>query len=1012
MSKGALMKTQFRKVQKYLDIIKKTVYCNQKDFENVTYCPCEYKVGHTPPPLDEFKPFTVGDYFGNGKDTHAWFHFTLEVPEDMRDKPVELVVNSEFKHSVGSTPQFNLYINGKLCQGMDTQHVSHRLGEETFYDIYIYAYTGPATPKSKFFASYRNVNELAYALYYDLASPFEALETLEENSQEYAEILRYLDQAVSMLDLFEIGSDDYFRSVAEAKIFMDTEFYGKYCKKQNVSVACIGHTHIDCAWLWSIRQTREKVQRSFATVLALMKRYPDYKFTSSQPLLYKFMKEEAPELYEEIKKRVAEGRWECEGAMWVEADCNLTAGESLVRQLVYGKRFFREEFGKENHVLWLPDVFGYSAALPQILRKSGVDWFVTSKISWNDVNVMPYDTFQWEGIDGTKIKTYFLTAQNKVAGKAPERFATYNAYLTAPMLAGPWNRYQQKNISDEVMITYGYGDGGGGPTIGHLENSIRLKKGIPGIPNANPTFVHDFLSDLDKKIENNPLLPKWSGELYLEYHRGTYTSIGKNKRNNRKSEFLYMNAEWIATMQKLLNGKAFPKKELRDGWEMILTNQFHDIIPGSSIGEVYEQSDIDYAELMGKANSIVSDAQNAIASGIDAKNGYVVFNPNDFVGNGVVEIDGKCAYVEGIAPKGYACVITPKLDNAITVDGKTVETKYFTVVFDDNYQIISIYDKENDREVIAEGGIGNEIRVYADHPDKFDNWEWQEYSLQQKYKTVTSVSSVEIVDDGARKGIRIVRPFMKSTIAQTIWFYDDIAKIDFDTKVDWHQHHQMVKAAFAVDVHSDKATYEVQFGSVERPTHKNTSWDRAKFEVCAHKYADLSDGGYGVALLNDCKYGHDIHDNIMQLSLLKSGTEPYPEADQGEHTFVYSIYPHAGTVKESDTVELAYMLNNPMMAVQATGEASVLPETFSVAYTDKKNVLVETVKEAEDSDATVLRLYECKNMRSKTELTLGFPAKSCYLCDMLENEEKELPIVDGKVKLDIRGFEIITLKLK
>ena len=341
-----------------------------------------------------------------------------------------------------------------------------------------------------------------------------------------------------------------------------------------------------------------------------------------------------------------------------------------------------------------------------------------------------------------------------------------------------------------------------------------------------------------------------------------------------------------------------------------------------------------------------------------------------------------------------------------------MDTRHFKVVFDDSYQIVSVYDKENDREVIAEGGIGNEIRIYADHPDKFDNWEWQEYSLQQQYKTVKAVSSAEVVEDGARKGIRIVRPFMKSTITQIVWFYDDIAKIDFDTKVDWHQHHQMVKAAFAVDVHADKATYEVQFGTVERPTHKNTSWDRAKFEVCAHKYADLSDGGYGVALLNDCKYGYDIHDNIMQLSLLKSGTEPYPDADQGEHIFTYSIYPHAGSVKESDTVELAYMLNNPMTALRATGEASVLPETYSVAYTDKKNVILETVKEAEESDETVLRLYECKNIRGKVTLTLGFPASVCYLCDMLENEEKELPIVDDKVKLDIRGFEIVTLKVK
>lgn len=1005
------MKTQFRKVKHYIDIVKKSIYCNERNLENVTYCPCDYKKDNTPPPLCEFKPFTVGESFGQGKDTHAWFHFNLQIPEDMKELPRELIVKSEFEYSVGSTPQFLLYINGEIRMGMDTRHISFLLDDGDDFDVYVYAYTGPRTPKSQFNGKIRNVHPEALALFYDLTVPLDSLEFMDENSQEYAEILRHLDKAVSLLDLYELGSKEFYASMADVRAYLAEHFYEKYCCKQRSTVACVGHTHIDCAWLWTLAQTREKVQRSFATVLSLMDIYPDYQFGSSQPLLYKYLKEEAPEVYEKVKQRIAEGRWECEGSMFVEADCNLPSGESFVRQLIYGKRFFREEFGKDNHILWLPDVFGYSAALPQILRKSGVDWFVTSKISWNDVNMMPYDTFQWQGIDGSQIKTYFLTAQDKHKDKAPARGTTYNGTANPKMIAGTWNRYQQKSLSDEVMLTYGYGDGGGGPTAEHIENIYRLRHGVPGLPNAKFSSADEFLRGLDKKVENNPLVPKWNGELYLEYHRGTYTSIAKNKRNNRKSEFLYMNAELLAEMEKALFGKEFPKAALRDGWEIILTNQFHDIIPGSSIGEVYDQSDIDYAKAKAIGDKIVAEAQSAIAGKIASDKGCIVFNPNGFTGDGIVTVNGKSAYVSGIAPKGYTVTSAFKTENGIVIDGNTVETPHFTVKFDEAYQIVSIYDKANDREVITEGGIGNAIRIYADHPDTYDNWEWQEYSLDD-YRILTALSDVTVIDDGARKGIKITRPHMNSTVEQTIWFYDDIAKIDFDTKIDWHQHHQMVKAAFDVDVQSDKATYEIQFGSVERPTHKNTSWDRAKFEVCAHKYADLSDGGYGVSILNDCKYGHDIHDGIMMLSLLKSGTQPYPEADQGEHRFVYSIYPHAGTVKQSDTVRLAYMLNHPMTAVPATGTASVIPESFSMASVNKDDVIIETIKEAEDTKDTVIRLYEAKNIRAKAELSIGFAAKSCYICDMQENELEEIPIVDGKIAYNFRGYEILTLKFK
>ena len=1009
------MKTQYRKVRKYISLVESTMYRNVRPLENVTYVHCGYKESNTPPPLTDFAPYTLGEPWGTGPDSQAWFHFTLHIPEEMRSAPVQLLFHSDFdgKFGVGSTPQFLLYINGEIRQGMDTRHIECVLDEGcTDADVYVYAYTGPRTPSVKCFGSIRNVNTDAKDLYYDLAAPVQMLDFMDENSREYAEILRYLHTAVSMLDLYDLDSEEYMASVRAAHTYMTDEFYGKYCSPQPVDVSCIGHTHIDCAWLWTLRQSREKAQRSFATVLKLMEEYPDYKFMSSQPLLYQFVKEEAPELYEKIKERVAEGRWECEGGMWVEADCNLSSGESLVRQLMYGKRFFREEFGKDNHILWLPDVFGYSAALPQILRKSGVDWFVTSKIGWNDVNQMPYDTFRWRGLDGTEINTYFLTAQDQERGKAPIRQSTYNGYIDAKMLAGTWNRYQQKNLNNNVLLTYGYGDGGGGPTRYHLEMAKRLSKGVPGLPNARLTTASEALTEVEKNIRANPhLLPTWYGELYLEYHRGTYTSIAKNKKNNRKSEFLYQNAEKMAVLGKLLRGSTFPKADLRRGWEMLLTNQFHDIIPGSSIGPVYDQSDLDYAWLMKLAADIEAQEKNAIAGQIAADKGVVVFNANGFTADGYVNVDGQTAYVTGIAPNGYTTVSEMQTDNAIRIDGHTVETALLKAVFDEKWQMISLYDKTNEREVLTSGGAGNQLRVYADYPDRYDAWEWQEYSLD-KYRVVDAVASVEIVEDGARRGIRVVRPFMKSTITQTMWFYDHTAKIDFDTTIDMHQHQQMIKAAFDVDVQSDKATYDVQFGTVERPTHKNTSWDRAKFEVCAHKYADLSDGGFGVSLMNDCKYGYDIHDGTMMLSLLKSGTMPYPDADQGEHSFVYSLYVHSGTVREGGTAEQAYLLNNPLTAVKASGAVSSLPECYALVSVDRANVMCETIKEAEDSGDVIVRLYENKNIRTKAELTPGFPVKQCWLCDLMENELEELPVENGKISLKLGGYEIVTLKFR
>ncbi len=1008
------MQKQLRKIKQYLGFINEQRYAKEENVGEITIVNCGYKTSNTPPPISEFSPFKNGSEWGNGYESHAWFHFEFDIPEYMKDKPVQLVIKSDRNGGDANNPQFIAYINGVLRQGLDVNHTFIALDSKGHYDVYVYGYTGPRIETTRFFATLRNLNYNTEQLYYDIRVPFEMLDYLDIHSKEYAEIVTYLDHTVTILDLYEIGSADFFKSVDTALSYIRDEFYGKYCSlnvRGNVPTTVgIGHTHIDCAWLWTLKQTREKAQRSFGTALELMKQYPEYKFMSSQALLYKNVKEEAPELYEEIKKRIKEGRWEVEGSTWVEPDCNLSSGESLVRQVLYGKNFFKNEFDVDNHILWLPDVFGYSAALPQILRKSGIDWFITSKISWNDTNTMPYDTFKWIGIDGTEINTYFLTAQDQKRGESPERYATYVGNTGSKMIAGTWNRYQQKNLGNEALLTFGWGDGGGGPTAEMLEMGRRAAKGIPGVPIFKIDFVNDFFKRLGKKIENNPLLPSWQGELYLEYHRGTYTSMSKNKRYNRRCEFLLQDAEHLATMSKQFFGDAVPKETLHNDWEIVLTNQFHDIIPGSSIREVYEQSDIDYKIVEDSATEIIDNSKKAVAEKLCKNGGYAVFNPHSFVADGAVKIEGTTVLVHNIPSKGYKLTNDFVATNSVRIDSKRVETNKLIVTFDEAMQITSIYDKENNREIIRDGCVGNEIRIYADHPDAYDAWEWQEYSLD-KYIALTELEAVEIIDDGARKGIRLVRPFKQSKIIQTIWFWDNIAKIDFDTVADWHQHHMMVKAVFPTNINSDKATYEIQFGTVERPTHKNTSWDRAKFEVCAQKFADLSEGGYGVSIINDCKYGHDIHGGDICLSLFKSPTYPNEVADQGEIPFVYSIYTHKGGFSQSDTTKLSYYTNYPLTAVQASGDESIIPESYSAVTIDKENVICETIKESENGDGTIIRLYEAKNNRCHIKLSSDLKFQKAYLCDLMENEISELSVNDSCIELDVGCYEIITIKL-
>lgn len=979
--------------------------------DNFYFMTADYKTGSNMPIFTKGNSVLFGreDFWGGKVDTHAWFYKKIAIPERKIGTRYELSIKTNIseKEWDASNPQFIVYFDGYPVQGADLNHTNVVLPDKNEVEVYVYAYTGtnlndPAPVK--FYADIVGIDETAERLYYDLKVPYDVIGFTDKNTKEYVDILRYLNNSLSVIDW---RSDEKMRaSFADAADYIEKEFYGKYCKKGNVKVKCVGHTHIDIGWLWTVRQTREKAQRSFFTVLELMKRYPEYKFMSSQAPLYLAIKEEAPEKYEEIKERVKEGRWEVEGAMWVEADCNLTSGESLVRQVLYGKRFFNNEFGVDSKTLWLPDVFGYSAALPQILKKCGVDSFVTSKISWNDTNMMPNDTFTWKGIDGSEIFTHFMTAQEMQGNGEIANFTTYLPQGNASYVMGAWRRNHNKDIVDDALLTFGFGDGGGGPTSKDIEMLKRMEYGIPGCPTTEFSNSTEFLSEIKEQSEGQ--LEKWVGELYFEYHRGTYTSQSEMKKNNRKCEFALQNTELFSVIANSLLNVDYPQEKLEKMWKTVLTNQFHDILPGSAIKEVYETANAEEREIGKECGKLLENAFKSVADDV-SKAGVAVFNPTSFTCGGTVVFDGKTRYCEKIPSKGYAVTDFVPFDGSVAVTDKTIENKYFIVEFDDCMEISRIYDKRNSREVVPQGRTANRIVAFEDYPNNFDAWEIREYYKEKSYPINDFVSS-EKVFDGERSGLKIVRKFEESTIEQTIWLYEHIDRIDFDTKLDWQTEHVLVKAFFPVDVNAGKATFDTQFGNLERPAHANTSWDKAKFEVCGHKFADLSDDSYGLSVLNDCKYGYSVRDGEIGLSLLRCPTYPDPDCDKGEHTFTYSLYPHTEAVRNSEVYKQAYLLNNPFVAVIANGNGK-LSERYSFASADKPNVIIDTVKRAEDSDDIIVRLFESENKTTDVNVKFAANVKKVVLCDLMENELEDLPVKDGVISIRVKPFEIVTLKI-
>lgn len=1028
------------RVEQIIEHIGDRIFTDSEDAGDFLFREGQY----TPAEIDEgeWTPFVKDDMWGY-REEYCWFKQTVTVPERFAGKPVVYDITPYPDSSwERRAQQFIFFVNGKLIQGADPNHTYIYLthcakGGETF-DIALNAYCDDweFRGKTTLRATLRVKDEEVNALYYDLLVPWETAHHYSHDDIERIDTMKALNTAVSMLEMNTFDDSVFHDSVKEARRYLKENVYGKDI---GVVTSAIGHTHIDTAWLWRLRQTKEKAARSFASVVNLMREYPEYKFMSSQAQLYDYVKHDYPELYEGIKELVKEKRWEPEGSMWVESDTNVVSGESLVRQFLVGKRFFRDEFGVDNRIMWLPDVFGYSGALPQIIKKSDIDYFMTTKISWNEFDKFPFDTFNWRGIDGTEVLSHFIPT---LECDSKGFMTTYNGDLGPDQVIGGWRRYSNKDLNKNVLFSFGWGDGGGGPTRDMLEKSRRMADGIDGCPVVKQEFARDFFDRLAKEVEGSDRLPVWSGELYLEFHRGTLTAQARNKKYNRKSEYMYQDAETLGVLAKLLSESKYPSEQLLEGWKIILLNQFHDIIPGSSIAPVYEDSKEQYEQIGKAGNDMISASEKAIAAniGTDGKT-VVVFNTLGFARTSVavtdIPADGdfyitdccgntvpsqitacrKLAFLAADVPaKGYKTfkVVSGKADAkcGVSVLGDTFENDFYRVTFNENKNVAEFFDKASCRSVAPVGETLGRLIAYEDRAHNHEAWDIKCYYGEKSWN-IDNVKSAEIIENGSvRTVMKVERTFNLSNITQYFVFYPHTARIDIFHDIDWKEKRVALKADYPVDVNATAATFDIQFGNIKRSAHENTTWDFAQFEVCGHKWADLSDNGFGFSVLNDCKYGWTVKDGHIKPTLLRSATSPNHDQDRERHTFTYSMFAHKGDVSTSSVVTESYDLNVPLTAVAVDAENGSLPTEFSLVSADKSNIIIETVKKAEDSDDIIIRMFETWNSRTNTVLNFGLPVESVAECNLMEEKDSALELTDGKLELTFKPFEIKTIKVK
>jgi alpha-mannosidase len=836
-------------------------------------------------------------------------------------------------------------------------------------------------------------------LYLDVRILLGLIEKLEKDSTQRLRIINSLNQAV-------IAFKDDKKDANSSRNILSTEL-NKRASSSELKVAAVGHAHIDTGWLWPVKETIRKCARTFTTQLDLIERYPDYVFGASMPQHYQFMKDFYPSIFKRIKAAVKKGQWELQGGMWVEADCNLISGESMVRQLLYGKIFFKKEFGVNVDNLWLPDVFGYSAALPQILKQAEIDYFLTQKISWNQFNDFPHQTFNWRGIDGTEILTHF----------PPEN--TYNSELDTKFLMPAQKTFKEKDKLNEFMSLFGVGDGGGGPKPENIELGKRLKN-LEGAPKVSFDHAKNFFRRLNRKKNQ---LETWVGELYLELHRGTLTTHGLVKKQNRKLENKLKAVEFLWSNCDLKN---YPQNDLDEAWKKLMINQFHDIIPGSSINLVYKNTHKEYEGIHKTCDKLLNKSASILFK--KDKNSFTLVNSLSYHFKGVVKIphkykgyqiisDDKISLATQQVNKDLVCFVDlepfsfktfskgqKEKSKTVNHSSLVLENNYVKYEFHKDGTLKSAYDKELKLNFL--GSNGNVLSLYEDRPLNWDAWDIDFYYKDSLLET-SKVERIEKVRAGVvNSSLNISYTIGNSTIKQHISLSNHSKRLDFNTSVDWKEKHKMLRVHFPTTITNEQATFDIQYGHVKRNTHKNTSWDKAKFEVVGHKYADLSNNDYGVALMNDCKYGYSIFDNTIDLNLLRSPNNPDADADIGYHEFVYSFYPHNKDLIRSNVIEESTLLNHSPIIFEGYKNLS----TSSTITYKGKGIEITAFKKSEYKNEIIIRTVETLGRNSEGNIYLDGEITETNLLEQ-KNINKPKRIKE-KYFLKLKPFEIKTYKIK
>ncbi|WP_427017623.1 alpha-mannosidase [Pseudarthrobacter sp. P1] len=949
-----------------------------------------------------YEPIAVGDLWGPAWGT-SWFRLTAELPERAVGMDLECIFNIGFgEESPGFHAEGLVYLpDGTVVKGLNPRNqwipVDDKTAPNGRFEVYVEAAANPMILGSDPFrptllgekstAGTRPLYRLSRAdiSHFDteLWELCQDLQTLGELSAELTagdprkfEVLRAIEASLDEIDLQDI------RSTVGAARGALKEVLGRPAAASSHRLSAIGHAHIDSAWLWPLRETVRKVGRTSANVVNLMDSNPDFKFAMSQAQQLAWLKEHRPDVFARVKAHVASGQFIPVGGMWVESDTNMPGSEALARQFVHGKRFFLDEFGIETQEVWLPDSFGYSAALPQLVKLAASKWFLTQKISWNTVNKFPHHTFNWEGIDGSQVFTHFPPID------------TYNSDLSGRELAHAVRNFQEKGQATRSLAPFGWGDGGGGPTREMLARAKR-NKSLEGAPRVVMETPAEFFQGAQDEYKNPPV---WSGELYLEFHRATYTSQAKNKQGNRRSEHLLYEAELWAATAAVRTGFAYPYEALDRIWKSVLLLQFHDILPGTSIAWVHRESVDTYAAVAEELNTIIDAAQRVLA-GDPGTGTELVFNSAPHAR-------------AGIASRAAAPVPAAVVRSTVSADGAgwVLDNGTLRVRINANGLFTSVFDLANGREVLPAGRVGNLLQMHPDFPNMWDAWDVESFYRN----TVVDLTGVDSIELDGTDGVRIRRSFGSSTVDQTVRLQVGSAQVDTELTVDWHETEKFLKLAFPLDIHADRSASEIQYGHIYRPTHSNTSWDAAKFEICAHRWVQVEDPGYGVAIANDSTYGHDIArssspdggtSTTVRLSVLRAPRFPDPGTDQGTHTVRYSLVPGARVL---DAVRSGYQINLPARVV--AGSNTVEP----LVAVDNDAVVVTAAKLADDgSGDVVVRFYESSGAKATATIAPGFGYAAVDETDLLERPIAANALVadaGSTVTVALRPFQIATLR--